>query len=82
MTLICLVKATTDTKATHRYTVKVYGSDGLIRTKTMKMTESDSIYGKLRMTGNRFAVRQNNWGPYQTVTEEAFTALVFKWALK
>jgi hypothetical protein len=82
MTLIQLVKSTTSKQVTHLYELKIHGSDGLIRTKTINIRQSDSMYGKLRMSGNRFAVRDNNWGPYKFVTEEAYQDLLRSWSTR
>ena len=82
MTLIELVKSTTSKQVTHLYQVKIHGSDGLIRTKMLNVRESDSMYGKLRMSGNRFAVRHNNWGPYTFVTEDAYNSLLRSWSTR
>jgi hypothetical protein len=79
MTLIKLVKSTTSDKVTHLYEIKVHGSDGLIRTRNMKINESDSTYGKLRMSGNRFAYRSNNYGPFTLIEEEVYAAHMSNW---
>lgn len=82
MTLVYLLKATTDNYTTHSYTLKIYGSDGLIRTRTMKINDSDSIYGKLRMSGFRYAMRKTNYGPFTLITEDTYRSKLDMWSVR
>jgi hypothetical protein len=82
MTLVYLLKATTDNSTTHSYTLKVHGSDGLIRTRTIKIKDSDTTYGKLRMSGFRYAMRETNYGPFTLITEEAYRSRLDTWSVR
>jgi hypothetical protein len=77
--LIELIKATTGTNNQFTYTIKVHGHDGLIRQEVMNVVQATQRYGKLRMKGSRYAVRQLKFGSYKSVTEEEYSQLQYNW---
>ena len=82
LTLVKLMSATTGKHATHSYTLKVHGSDGLARTLVLKISDCDSRYGKLRMSSSRWAMREANYGAFTAITEETYQLKLNSWAVK
>ena len=82
MTLVHLLKATTDNNVTHSYTLKIHGHDGLIRTRTIKIKDSDTTYGKLRMSGFRYAMRERSYGSFILISEETYRSRLDTWSVR
>jgi len=82
MTLVKLVNATTSKTVSHSYTLKIHGTDGLIRTRTLKINDSDAQYGRLRMNSARWAMRETNYGNYIHITEETYQLKLNSWLAK
>jgi hypothetical protein len=82
MTLVKLVNAITTNGLSHSYTLKIHGSDGLIRTRTLKINDCDAQYGKLRMSSARWAMRDANYGKYIHIAEETYELKLNSWLAK
>ena len=77
--LVQLIKATTGTNSQFTYTIKVHGHDGLMRQEVLKVEQATDRYGKLRMKGSRFAVRQLKFGSYRLINEAEYSQLQERW---
>jgi hypothetical protein len=80
--LVELIKATTGNAGQFTYTIKVHGHDGLIRNEVLNVIHATDRYGKLRMKGSRFAVRQLKFGSYRPVSESEYSQLLSNWLSK
>lgn len=77
--LVELIKATTGNGSEFTYTLRVHGHDGLIRQEVLKIGQATDRYGKLRMKGSRFAVRQLRFGSYKPIGEAEYSQLQSNW---